>query len=72
MKFFKNSDYVLNSTSETSDERAFELEDDSEEITQNVEQRDKKMEKNMEDRMRRPNIYIITVAEQMNRGEAVF
>ena len=45
LKFFKNSDYVLNSTSETSDKRAFELEDDSEEITQNVEQRDKKMEK---------------------------
>ena len=28
--------------------------------------------KNMEDRMRRPNIYIITVPEQMNGGEAVF
>lgn len=45
MKFFKDSDYMLNSTSETSEERAFELEDDSEEITQNVEQRDEKMEK---------------------------
>lgn len=45
MKFLKDSDYMLNSISETSEERAFELEDDSEEIIQNVEQGDKKMEK---------------------------
>lgn len=45
LKFFKDSDYMLNSTSETSEERAFELKDDSEEITQNVEQGDEKMEK---------------------------
>lgn len=41
----KDSDYMLNSTLETSEERAFELEDDSEEIIQNVEQGDEKMEK---------------------------
>lgn len=28
--------------------------------------------KNMENRMRRPNIYVITVPEQMNGGEAGF
>lgn len=68
---------MLNSTSDTSKERAFELEDDSEETTQAAEQRDKEMEnmtdnENMEDRMRKLNIYIITVPEQMNGGEAIF
>lgn len=35
---------MLNSTSDTSEERTFELEDESEEIKQNAEQRDKEME----------------------------
>ena len=33
---------MLNSTSETSEERALELEDDSEEITQNITLRNKR------------------------------
>lgn len=42
-----------------------------------LQNRDKEMEnmtdnENMEDRMRKLNIYIITVPEQMNGGEAIF